>query len=392
MRQDRPDAGGPGAPGRSRGVLMVGGAALLLVVLALAPIAAGVRQGPSPTIGPGTSPQVAGGASPQAAAGASPGGAQSGGGEGAATNPGANVGAAAWVPALGHCVPPGTRLPGAASVVAMGSAATPSGASGSRSPAPSAGSSATPRQPSLTAGRVSAPPRWRMPSLFAQVPILMYHRIVAEAQSPHSLSSLEVSPDQFAAQMKALADAGWHSITMRRLAADLIAGGSERPRTVVITFDDGYRDGYLNAAPILRRNGLVGTFFVITGRVGDSDYLTAADLCQLTAQGDEISNHTVHHLGLPELSATRAAWEVDTAASMIQRWTGVAPVTFAYPFGSFDQGVVDHVQTAGYWLAVTNREGAAESWSSRFLVPRIRVGPGMSGASLLVRLSPYAGS
>jgi len=375
-------AGGPGTRGRSRGGLMVGGAALLLVVLALAPIAAGVRLGPLPAVGAGGAPQVAGGGSS--------GGPQSGG---AGPAPGkASGGTAAWVPTPGHCIPPGTTLPGPASVAAMGSAASPSGASASRSPAPSAGSAATPRPPSVTAGRVSAPPRWRTTSLFAQVPILMYHRIVTRSEGPHSLSSLEVPPAQFAAQMKALADSGWRSITMRQLAADLIAGRSERPRTVVITFDDGYSDGYLNAAPILLRNRMVGTFFVITGRVGDSDYLTAAELCQLTAQGDEIANHTVHHLGLPELSATRAAWEVDTAASMIQRWTGVVPVTFAYPFGSFDQGVVDHVRTAGYWLAVTNREGAAESWPSRFLVPRIRVGPGMSGASLLVRLSPYAGS
>ena len=179
---------------------------------------------------------------------------------------------------------------------------------------------------------------------------------------------------------------------MRQLAADLAAGKREPPRTVVITFDDGYRDGYLSAAPILKRYGMVGTFFVITGRVGDSDYLAPMELCQMTAQGDEIANHSVHHVDLAAQSRKRLATEIDTAASQIRKWTGIAPVTLAYPFGTTSASVIAKVRTDGYWLAVTNVEGALESWSSRFAVPRVRVGPGMSGAGLLGRLAPYAGT
>ena len=223
-----------------------------------------------------------------------------------------------------------------------------------------------------------------------RVPILMYHRVIDPALAGDSLPSLIVPPALFRAQMAALAAAGWHAITLRALDAYLLSGRQPPPRTFVPTFDDGYRDGYLYAWPILREFGFVGTYFVVTGRIGRLvDNLEPQDLCALTRGGNEVANHTVDHVDVPALPAASMAAEIDVATQGITAWTGVRPVDFAYPFGAFGQAEIDHLAAQGYVTAVTTRWGAYENWYSRFLTPRIRVGPGTSAAGLLATLDAY---
>ncbi len=232
---------------------------------------------------------------------------------------------------------------------------------------------------------------WRNLGLVEHVPVLMYHRVVPLSEAGDSLRSLIVSPQLFAAQMAALHAARWRSITFRQLAADLAAGRSEPARTLVITFDDGYRDGYRYVFPVFRRYGFVGTFFIITGRVGMAAYFTPSELCAMTRAGDEIANHTVHHVGLGIVSPATAATEIAQAGRMIAKWTGVPPVTLAYPFGNWSPTVVGILRRDGYRLAATTVPGALESYADRLLVPRVRVGPATTPAALVATVSGYDG-
>jgi peptidoglycan/xylan/chitin deacetylase (PgdA/CDA1 family) len=230
------------------------------------------------------------------------------------------------------------------------------------------------------------------PALLAplRVPILMYHQVADRAGAKGSDRSLVVPPALFEAQMAALAQAGWHTITLRQLAEDLASERGEPPRTFVVTFDDGHRDGFTNAVPILQRFGFVGTFFVITGRVGHHGYLTPAELCELTQRGDEVANHTVDHVSLPTLSPARQTEEIAEAGAAIRVWTGVAPVTLAYPFGAWSLQVAARARQLGYLLAVTNREGDMEARWNRYTVPRLRVGPWTTAAGLVQLLQRCA--
>lgn len=227
--------------------------------------------------------------------------------------------------------------------------------------------------------------------LIEHVPVLMYHRVVPLSEAGDSLPSLVVSPQRFAAQMAALHAAGWHSITFRQLAIDLAAGRREPPRTLVITFDDGYADGYRYVFPVLQRYGFVATYFVVTGRVGEPAYLSAGELCALTEAGDEIANHTVHHIGLATVPPARAVAEIAQAGRMIAAWTGVPPITLAYPFGDWSPTVVAILRRYGYWLAATTVPGATESFANRLLVPRLRVGPATTPAALVAMVRAYRG-
>jgi peptidoglycan/xylan/chitin deacetylase (PgdA/CDA1 family) len=220
----------------------------------------------------------------------------------------------------------------------------------------------------------------------AHVPILMYHRVVAPRAAGHSLPGLVVSPARFEAQMAALQAAGWHAVTAGALAADLAAGRRPPPRTFVATFDDGWADGYTNAFPILQRHGFVGTFFVVTGRLGHAGVLSPQQLQVMQAAGMEIGDHTVRHVDLPLVRTRSAVAEVVGAADRIASIVGQRPLSFAYPFGG--QDARDHalVANAGFLLAVTTHEGCRESTSNEFAVPRLRVGPDTSPSVLVASM------
>ncbi len=220
----------------------------------------------------------------------------------------------------------------------------------------------------------------------ARVPVLMYHRVAPADQVGRSLPNLVVSPDRFAAQLEALIAAGWRSITAADLAADVAAGILPLPRTFVITFDDGRSDGYTEAFPILRRLGLVATFYVITGRIGAPNSLSASQLQGLASAGMEIGSHTVDHVPLNSAIPSAARLQLTRSAAQIAAVTGQRPTTFAYPFGGLDPFDQKLVQETGYAMAFTEAEGCRMSWPMRLAAPRVRVSAGTLPQDLLHEL------
>jgi peptidoglycan/xylan/chitin deacetylase (PgdA/CDA1 family) len=256
----------------------------------------------------------------------------------------------------------------------------------SASPAPTPGRTATATWP-LVAADAPGPPA----GFTLLVPVLMYHRVAPADQVGTSLPGLVVPPDLFEAQLQALVAAGWQSITAAQLAADLAAGVEVTARTFVITFDDGRRDGYTQAFPILQRLGLVATFYVITGRVNDAGSLTASEWRQLASGGMEIGSHTVNHVRLSTASDPVARSELTASEARIASVTGQRPTTFAYPFGGEDPIDQSLVEEAGYAMAFTEGGGCSVSWFNRFAAPRIRVSPGTTPVDLLHELEACTG-
>ncbi len=273
-------------------------------------------------------------------------------------------------------------------------------------------------------------------ALTLRVPILMYHRIVPTAEAGNSLAGLVVSPERFAAQMDALAAAGWQTLTMASLAADLQAGVAPPAKSFVITFDDGYDDGYIYALPILQSHGYVATYYVIPGRFDKTVFLTSDHVRALAAAGMDIGDHTFNHVALGSQPFATGSYQVDTAAARIAQVTGQWPASFAYPYGSMSSRARRVVAACGQMrtaviesppqvIVRAPRAGGApppsaapsadpsalpattppprpasikvpafppvyETWANRFELPRLRVSPSVSPAWLVAMLAPYA--
>ena len=118
------------------------------------------------------------------------------------------------------------------------------------------------------------------------------------------------------------------------------------PTVVTIQFDDGNADQYA-ALAILQAHGMTATFYVNSGPVGDATHMTWTQLGDLAAAGSEIAGHTITHANLKHLKTGPARAEVcgDRVALFDH---GFQPVSFAYPFGSFDAGTKAIVAACGY--------------------------------------------
>jgi peptidoglycan/xylan/chitin deacetylase (PgdA/CDA1 family) len=115
---------------------------------------------------------------------------------------------------------------------------------------------------------------------------------------------------------------------------------------VTIGFDDGTAE-QLDALPILQAHGMAATFFVNTAAIGDAEHLSWANLHTLSNAGNEIAGHTLHHVNLAPLTTAEARQEVCTDRNRLLD-EGFPATSFAYPFGSFDNGTEQVVHDCGY--------------------------------------------
>jgi peptidoglycan/xylan/chitin deacetylase (PgdA/CDA1 family) len=169
------------------------------------------------------------------------------------------------------------------------------------------------------------------------VPILNYH----------SVGAGDVSESAFNAQLDWLSSAGFRTVSLAELAARRVP-----PRAVILTFDDGTEDALTRVLPALRKRGMRGAFFIVTGFVGTKGYLSWDDVRALAAAGMEIGSHSVDHARLPELSRDQALEELKASRRELEKQLGQPVVLLAYPYNSV-RGEVQHLAAeAGYRIAV----------------------------------------
>jgi hypothetical protein len=142
------------------------------------------------------------------------------------------------------------------------------------------------------------------------VPVLMYHRICdltpREARSP-LLRDLTVAPADFAQQMSYLVQNGF-TLLLAREVEDAVREGKPLPeKAVAVTIDDGYKDNFEHAFPILRQYGLPATIFLVTSTVDTAGHLSWDDVALMHQAQIGYGSHTVHHADLTLLPMAQLA-------------------------------------------------------------------------------------
>lgn len=198
--------------------------------------------------------------------------------------------------------------------------------------------------------------------------ILGYHGI-GTAPAREDLFRLLVSPDQFTRQLEMLLDAGFRFVTVAELA-DQLDGEGPPPGLATVSFDDGLRDNYTTALPILDRLGIRATVYPVVGFLGGhspwisrgpaGEIMAEAELRALAAEGWEIGAHTMTHPDLSELDYAACKSEIEESREALERITGQPVRTFAYPFGHYGPAAIAATRDAGFRAAVTIGSG---SWA-----------------------------
>ncbi|HET9410653.1 MAG TPA: polysaccharide deacetylase family protein, partial [Candidatus Dormibacteraeota bacterium] len=227
-----------------------------------------------------------------------------------------------------------------------------------------------------------------------RVPILMYHYIRDVPRSAGQLSfNLSVTPADFNLQMKWLHLNNYHAITFDDLRAYFAGLHSLPSKPVVITLDDGYRDLFTTAYPILRAYGFVAVAYIVTGFVGRPRYVTSDMVLQMDHDGIEIASHTVDHADLAKMSLPSMTYEVMESKRWLEMLLGHPVLDFAYPSGKFDAAAEAELAAAGYSTAVIEDGYSTEhAWATRYAWTRVRVAGGES-LSLFIKnlglVEPY---
>ena len=160
------------------------------------------------------------------------------------------------------------------------------------------------------------------------VPILMYHYLsVPPAGADIYRQDLSVAPDLFAAQLDALMEAGYNTISLYALQDHLMLGTPLPPNPVVITFDDGYRDNYENALPPLAERNMTATFFVVTDFMDEErpNYLTWEMARAMQDAGMDIESHGRNHVTLAGQDVDYLVWQALGSSETIEYEMGQAP-------------------------------------------------------------------
>jgi len=149
----------------------------------------------------------------------------------------------------------------------------------------------------------------------------------------------------------------------------------ELPRkSVVMYFDDGFKDIYFNAYPIFKKYNLPFTLFVTTDFInGEQIYLSWEQIREMTDLA-EIGCHGKTHRDFIDLTEKELKKELSVSAQIIKEQTGQKPIALSYPHGKYNQEVKDIIQKAGFRFAVATNRGKADI-KDRFELKKVVIYP-----------------
>jgi len=202
------------------------------------------------------------------------------------------------------------------------------------------------------------------------VPVLMYHSL----DDNYNITKLSVSPRSFERQMEFLNRHHYSVIGLDRAIPYIERREKTPPRTIVITFDDGYYNNYKYAYPVLKKYNIPATIFVITDKVGTPGYLGWKEIEEMANSGViTIGSHTISHLWLPSLDQKELDRELKGSREILEKHLGKKVDQFCYPVGAFDERVEKAVKDAGYSCAVATNPGRFKPVNDIYAIKRIKI-------------------
>jgi peptidoglycan/xylan/chitin deacetylase (PgdA/CDA1 family) len=221
----------------------------------------------------------------------------------------------------------------------------------------------------------------------AKIPILMYHGISdLDESTRHPYYRTATAPHVFEKHMRFLREHGYKSVSLTDAAGRLSKDAPGSEQEVVITFDDGFRDFYTDAYPILSAHGFTATMFLPTAYIDRDarkfngiECLTWSQVRELRGAGTHFGSHTVNHPQLKNLNPKKVEEEIRCSKQKIEEELGCAVSSFSYPYafpetgGAFRRQLGELLEKNGYQNGVSTIIGSADRSDSRFFMKRLPV-------------------
>lgn len=214
-----------------------------------------------------------------------------------------------------------------------------------------------------------------------EVPILCYHHI--EDVLPRK-SELFVTTANFKAQMKMLADSGFHTVTPDQLYDYLINGSALPDKPVMITYDDNDEDGFSIAKTEMDKYGFKGVYFIMTVTIGKPNYMSKEQLKQLSDEGHIIASHTWDHhrvdryktvdtilVGAKKKVVNDYDAQLTDPKKTLEQIIGKPIEYFAYPYGLWKPEAIPEIKIRGIKMAFqlsTKRDNTEPLYTVRRMI------------------------
>lgn len=207
----------------------------------------------------------------------------------------------------------------------------------------------------------------------------MYHSI-REHVGNEKHNKWRVKPQDFEKQMNWFYKNNWKSFTISELSKL-----DEIPeKSFVITFDDGYEDNYLNAFPILKKYDFKATIYLVPNQKTNhweekntsvlSNLLNEKQILEMLNSGlIEFGSHTLSHVNLSTINDEQLLNELKKSKEEVEKITNKECEAFAYPYGKFDDKIVQAVKNVGYKNATVVKRGLFEENDDVFTIKRVGI-------------------
>ena len=176
------------------------------------------------------------------------------------------------------------------------------------------------------------------------VPVLCYHNIKSHLDKA---TAYTISTSNFESHLKMLFDDGYKSILPEDHYEYFLDDICIPDRPVIISFDDTRIEHFSIAAPLLKKYGFKGTFFIMTIAIGKKNYMTADQIKSLASDGHSIQLHTWDHQDLRKLPSADWPKQIDKPKALLENIVGKKVEHLSYPFGAWNENAIQEVKKRG---------------------------------------------
>lgn len=214
-------------------------------------------------------------------------------------------------------------------------------------------------------------------------PFLLYHKIDLPTEDVR-IRGAYTAPKKFEKQISYLSKKGFSFYTASELVMHYKHHGKFPARSAAITFDDGWKDNFTNAFPVLKKYGVKATIFLVPSCIGQTtakvtadgegtrEHLSEMDILEMSASGIEFGSHSFNHKLFHQISEEEIEFEVTESKIYIENLLQKECRVFAYPAGFFTGYAQAAIKNAGYIAAFSTVYGAAEN-SDLYEINRIEI-------------------
>ncbi len=201
-----------------------------------------------------------------------------------------------------------------------------------------------------------------------KVPALLYHKIDLPTADV-KIRGAFTAPQKFERQIAYLKKKGYEFYTASELIKFYRANGEFPSKAIAVTFDDGWKDNYQHAFPVLKKYGEKATIFLVTSCIGQNtdrvtaegegrrEHLSEKDILEMSQNGIEFASHSLSHALFNQIGNEEIEREVTESKKIIENLTQKECSAFAYPAGFFTDFAKEAIKKAGYEAAFSTVYG-----------------------------------